>query len=115
MSGFNPVGSTPVGAISGTTPGGNAYTPATGALTFSGSVPDLSTGTAEILPVLTGMLARESLVKLSSPETGFAVGMLARESLVVTPSPLAIGLLVRETLLIASAGGSDDTMISIIW
>ena len=115
MAGFDPVGSTPVGAIGTATPGGNAYTPNTGSLQFTGSVPDM-TGTAKILPLVAGQMAREALASPGATDRILAVGQMSRELLGKPTGELAIAQMVREVLLVSTGGSvADDTIISIIW
>lgn len=115
MAGFDPVGSTPVGAIGTAAPSGAAYTPASGSLQFTGSVPDM-TGTAKILPLVAGQLVRETIMIPGSSDSSLLAGQLAREIMLKPTGELAIGQMVREVLVVVSgAGAADDTIISIIW
>lgn len=112
MSGFSPVGSAPVGAIGGTPPKGNAYTPASGSLQFTGSVPNM-TGTAKIVPLVAGQMARELLAK---PTGELAIAQMSRETILKPTGELAIAQMVREVLVKTSGGATaTETIISIIW
>ena len=125
MAGFDPVGSTPVAALGGTTISGTYYNIATTTVVFQGFAPVI-TGPS---PLRVSQLARETLyagtatarVAQVARETLYAgnstarVSQVARETLYAGTATARVAQVVREVLRSSSFTISDDANISILW
>lgn len=117
MAGFNPVGSTPVGAVTPDAPSGASYTPATGNLALTQTTPIIS-GTSTITAVRSAQMVREVLATTNQP-VDIRSAQVSRETLttVATTVDIRSALFVREALIVIGdiPVDSDDTYVFTIW